>query len=156
MRIQAIADVEPTHPVTEIREIARRAGEVILDIYRRNFEVSHKSDSSPVTEADKAAERVIVAALRAMTPEIPVIAEEEIAAGRIETITGDRFWLADPLDGTKEFIARNGEFTVNIALIECGRPVAAAGGSVRTPDGPDLIYGKPDFHNPHFIARGLD
>lgn len=124
MRIQASADVGadfgPTHPVTEIRDIALRAGEVILDIYRRDFEVSHESDSSPVTEADEAAERVIVAALRAMTPKIPVIAEEEIAAGRIETITGDRFWLVDPLDG------------------------------------PDLIYGKPDFDNPHFIASGLD
>ncbi len=94
-----------------------------------------------MTEADEAAERVIVAALRAMTPEIPVIAEEEIAAGRIETITGDRFWLVDPLDGTREFITRNGEFTVNIALIECGRPVlgvvhAPALGATYTGAGP--------------------
>ena len=267
MQVHAITDnwcdFRPDELIAEIRQIALRAGAVILDIYGREFRVSEKADASPVTEADEAAERVIVAALRAMTPEIPVIAEEEIAAGRTETMTEDRFWLVDPLDGTKEFIARNGEFTVNIALIERGLPVlgvvhapalgstytgagpgtavaetgggtpqpisvrhippdgavvvssrshgnqeqlrqltkrikvagsrsagsslkfclvacgeadlyprfgrtcewdtaaghavfAAAGGSVCTVDGPDLKYGKPEFYNPHFIARGLD
>ncbi len=105
------------------RDIARDAGALILEFYRDGFEVREKADSSPVTEADEAAERLILPALRALVPDIPVIAEEAVAAGRIETITGDRFWLVDPLDGTKEFIARNDEFTVNIALIEAGRPV---------------------------------
>ncbi len=114
------------HPeglLDDIRDLARRAGEVILDIYRTDFEVRRKSDSSPVTEADEAAERVILPALRALTPGVPVIAEEEAAAGRIESLSGDYFWLVDPLDGTKEFIAGNDEFTVNIALIHAARPV---------------------------------
>ena len=109
--------------LSEISDIAIRAGEIILDVYRREFQIKEKSDTSPVTEADEAAERFIASALRAMTPDIPVIAEEEVAAGRIERIDGGRFWLVDPLDGTKEFIARNGEFTVNIALIEGDMPV---------------------------------
>ncbi len=109
--------------LSEISDITVRAGEIILEVYRREFQVRTKSDTSPVTEADEAAERFIVSALRAMTPDTPVIAEEEVAAGRIERIDGGRFWLVDPLDGTKEFIARNGEFTVNIALIEGDTPV---------------------------------
>ncbi len=246
-----------------IRDLARRAGDVILDVYRSDFEVRRKDDASPVTEADEAAERLIVPALRALTPGVPVIAEEEAAAGRIESLSGDYFWLVDPLDGTKEFVARNDEFTVNIALIRARRPVlgvvyapvldamyagagrqtasletagrarraisaravpetgavmvssrshgdadslaemtaslhvaahriagsslkfclvaageadiyprygptnewdtaaghavlAAAGGSVRTLDGEDLLYGKESFLNPRFIARGFD
>ena len=256
------------HPLTdaelldELRHIAHRAGEVILDHYRNGFSVKHKADQSPVTEADEAAERVILPELRALTPDIPVIAEEEVAAGRAPALAGGRFWLVDPLDGTKEFIRRNGEFTVNIALIRDLEPVlgvvyapvlgttyagagpgtatlstdgapprpiaarhvpaegavlvssrshgnpeklkaltgktkiaaqrtagsslkfclvaageadfyprygptcewdtaaghavlAAAGGSVRTLDDKDLRYGKPDFLNPEFMARGL-
>ena len=113
----------PQELLEDIRDLARRAGDVILDIYRTDFEVRRKDDSSPVTEADEAAERIIVPALRALTPGVPVIAEEEVAAGRIESLSGDWFWLVDPLDGTKEFVARNDEFTVNIALIHGVRPV---------------------------------
>ncbi len=109
--------------LAEISDLAVGAGNIILEVYRREFQVRTKSDTSPVTEADEAAERFIVSALRAMTPDTPVIAEEEVAAGRIERIDGGWFWLVDPLDGTKEFIARNGEFTVNIALIEGDTPV---------------------------------
>jgi 3'(2'), 5'-bisphosphate nucleotidase len=114
---------DPDGLIPEIREIALRAGALILDVYRGDFEVRDKSDASPVTEADEAAESLILPALRAVTPGIPIIAEEEAAAGRIETIDGDYFWLVDPLDGTKEFVARRDEFTVNIALIERGVPV---------------------------------
>ena len=82
-----------------------------------------KADKSPVTDADEAAEAVILAGLRKLTPDAVIIAEEEMAAGRVPTLVeGQPFWLVDPLDGTKEFIKRNGEFTVNIALIEDGRP----------------------------------
>jgi len=88
------------------------------------MEVREKDDSSPVTEADEAAEAFILEALGKMTPDIPVVAEEAVAAGNIPEVTGKRFWLVDPLDGTKEFINRNGEFTVNIALIENGLPIA--------------------------------
>ena len=113
----------PEALIDDIRDLARCAGEVILDIYRTDFEIRRKDDASPVTEADEAAERVILPALRALTPGVPVIAEEEAAAGRIESLSGDYFWLVDPLDGTKEFIAGNDEFTVNIALIHTARPV---------------------------------
>jgi 3'(2'), 5'-bisphosphate nucleotidase len=101
--------------------IARTAGQAILEVYATNFEVRGKSDTSPVTAADERAEAVILAALAALTPSIPVVSEEAAAAGRIPAVA-ERFWLVDPLDGTKEFINRNGEFTVNIALIENGCP----------------------------------
>ena len=109
--------------IPKIRDVALQAGDLILNIYRSDFEVREKSDASPVTEADEAAERLIIPALRALAPEIPIIAEEAAAAGKLDTISGDYFWLVDPLDGTKEFIARRDEFTVNIALIERGKPV---------------------------------
>ena len=108
---------------TQIEAIARDAGEAILRIYNTAFEVRRKDDASPVTEADEAAEAVILAGLAKVSPDIPVIAEESVAAGHIPDVSGGRFWLVDPLDGTKEFINRNGEFTVNIALIEDGIPV---------------------------------
>src|SRR5215470_10751942 len=212
-------------------EIAREAAREIMRIYAGDLGVRDKADKSPVTDADHAAEAIIVAGLRALTPGTPVVAEEEIAAGHVPTLDGGPFWLVDPLDGTKEFIKRNGEFTVNIALIEHGRPtlgivlapatgglvacasrshaiysdldiwfrnngltvadriqagsslkfcliaegkadiyprfgptnewdtaagqgvLEAAGGEVVTTDGKPLVYGKPGFGNPHFIAR---
>ena len=108
--------------IAGITELALAAGKVILYYYRDGAAVSEKADSSPVTEADQAAEALILAGLERLTPTIPVIAEEAMAAGHEPEIAGDRFWLVDPLDGTREFLARNGEFTVNIALIEAGRP----------------------------------
>jgi 3'(2'), 5'-bisphosphate nucleotidase len=246
----------------ELERIALAAGEVILRIYESDFAHQHKNDKSPVTEADIAAETLIAAELQRLTPDIPVVAEEAAAAGGLPASAAARFWLVDPLDGTKEFIARNGEFTVNIALIEGGQPtagivhvpvlgqtyggdgkaawrrvkqgpyesirtravpvdgavmtisrshaakelvkaeemgvkiastlvagsslkfcrlaegvadiyprfgptmewdtaaghavLASAGGSVRQLDGAPLVYGKPGFLNPHFIARGTD
>jgi 3'(2'), 5'-bisphosphate nucleotidase len=251
--------------LAEVEAISERAGNVILEHYRGTITQRAKADASPVTAADEAAEAVIVPALRALTPDIPVVSEEAVAAGDIPEVHGpgnpsNRFWLVDPLDGTKEFIGRNGEFTVNIALIENGRallgvvhvpalattyggivpgiarrrrdgatrPIAArtlpedgaivlssrshgdaeamnaflgaeqvgghraagsalkfclvaegiadlyprlgrtmewdtaaghavvvaAGGRVTTLDGTELTYGKPEFENPHFVARG--
>jgi 3'(2'), 5'-bisphosphate nucleotidase len=109
-----------------LRVIAERAGKVILAYYAEatEIEVREKDDASPVTEADEAAEAFILGALNTLTPDIPVVAEEAMAAGEVPVIEGDRFWLVDPLDGTKEFLSRNGEFTVNIALIENGQPAA--------------------------------
>lgn len=108
-----------------IARLARQAGDVILQVYATEFEVRGKHDASPVTEADERAEALILAGLAALTPGTPVVAEESVAAGKVPDIcaVGGRFWLVDPLDGTKEFISRNGEFTVNIALIEAGAPV---------------------------------
>jgi len=102
--------------------LIRDAGQVIMDIYATDFDVTKKGDDSPVTQADQKAEAVILAGLATIAPGIPVVAEEAVAAGDIPDVS-DRFFLVDPLDGTKEFISRNGEFTVNIALVEHGRPV---------------------------------
>jgi 3'(2'), 5'-bisphosphate nucleotidase len=96
---------------------------VILDHYGGDVDVREKADASPVTAADEAAEAVILEGLAELAPSIPVVAEERIAAGEVPELHGRPFWLVDPLDGTKEFISRNGEFTVNIGLIEESSPV---------------------------------
>lgn len=101
-------------------KLAGEAGAAILRVRSNGYEIRHKDDDSPVTEADHAAEAVIAAGLRAATPEIPVIAEEEVAAGRVTTVSS-QFWLVDPLDGTREFAAGNDEFAVNIGLVRNGR-----------------------------------
>ena len=100
---------------------ACEAGEAILEIVRRGFEIESKHDSSPVTEADRAAELIILAALARAAPGIPVIAEEEVAAGRIPA-HDQTYFLVDPLDGTKEFIRGGEDYTVNIGLIDNGSP----------------------------------
>ena len=107
--------------VDQLAEAAQEAGEAILEIVRRGFEVEAKQDSSPVTEADRAAELVILAALARAAPGIPVIAEEEVAAGRIPA-HDNTYFLVDPLDGTKEFVRGGDDYTVNIGLIEMGVP----------------------------------
>ena len=101
---------------------ALAGGEEVMRIYADPFEVTHKDDKTPVTEADLASERVIVAMLTAAFPDIPVVSEETVPEAGFESPAA-RFWLVDPLDGTKEFVARNGEFAVLIGLVEHGRPV---------------------------------
>jgi len=103
--------------------IAERAGHEILRVYHGEFEVRDKADASPVTDADERAEQLILESLAEIVPDIPVVAEESVAAGRIPDIGDGPFLLVDPLDGTKEFVSRNGEFTVNIALIRNHKPV---------------------------------
>jgi 3'(2'), 5'-bisphosphate nucleotidase len=105
-----------------VRPIAEEAGRATLRFYGLT-KAAIKADGSPVTAADQAAEDIILPALRRLTPDIPVISEEESSKGFSPLVTGARFWLVDPLDGTKEFLNGNGEFTVNIALIEHGVPV---------------------------------
>ena len=125
----------------KLRAIAIRAGGEILKVYRTNFAVDKKADSSPVTAADRASEALITQALRAeITDAFPIVAEEAFAQGRGTAPAAGPFWLVDPLDGTKEFVARNGEFTVNIALIENGKPVA---GVVHAPAGELAYWGGP-------------
>jgi len=104
------------------RRAALAAGEAILHVYATAFDVRVKNDNTPVCEADLASERIIMAKLREAFPEIPIASEELVEAEGLPPCTA-RFWAVDPLDGTKEFIARNGEFAVNIALIEDGVPV---------------------------------
>lgn len=105
----------------DVAEAAREAGEAILKIARRGYETETKHDSSPVTEADRAAELIILAALARAAPGVPVIAEEEVAAGRIPE-HGETYFLVDPLDGTKEFVRGGDDYTVNIGLIEKNTP----------------------------------
>lgn len=108
----------------QICQLAREAGDAIMQVYNdaAPLDVSHKSDDSPVTAADIAAHHVIMQGLKQLSPEIPVLSEEDPPAWEVRQ-HWQRYWLVDPLDGTKEFIKRNGEFTVNIALIEAGKPV---------------------------------
>ncbi len=103
--------------------LADQAGAVILEHYAGEIVATMKADRSPVTEADEAAERVILAGLAEITPDIPVVAEEAVTKGGLPELKGGRFWLVDPLDGTREFLSKNGEFTVNIGLIENGLPI---------------------------------
>lgn len=108
--------------ISLLSQLAIRAGEEILKIYAEPFEVESKIDGSPVTKADAAAEEIILAGLAEAFPDIPVVAEESVEAGNLPAV-GDTYFLVDPLDGTKEFLKKNGEFTVNIALVEHGVPV---------------------------------
>ncbi|MEK8050137.1 3'(2'),5'-bisphosphate nucleotidase CysQ [Ideonella sp. DXS22W] len=116
---------DTTHLLPALEALTREAGRVVMAIYATPFEVQGKADASPVTLADQQAEQVITEGLRALTPDLPIVAEEAMAAGASPDLAagGGRFWLVDPLDGTREFVQRNGEFTVNIALIERGVPV---------------------------------
>lgn len=112
----------------ELRQVlesaALAAGSAIMAVHKAGADVQYKADQSPVTAADEEAERLILAALAQHFPDIPVVAEEAVAAGSVPNISGGVFFLVDPLDGTKEFIAGRNEFTVNIALIRDGAPVA--------------------------------
>ena len=117
-------------------DAALRAGGAIMEIYKRDFEIEFKADESPLTEADKAAHHIIVDALEELG--LPVLSEESKAIAYEERKDWQKYWLVDPLDGTKEFIKKNGEFTVNIALIENGRPVM---GVVYAPVLKTIYYG---------------
>lgn len=141
-------DIRPD-VVAEVRAIAERAGRLILEVYDGDFAIEHKDDASPVTEADRRAEALILAALRGeIGLGLPIVAEEEVAAGRMPQVGAAPFWLVDPLDGTKEFINRRGEFTVNIALIEGGAPIL---GVVHAPAIPVTYWGS---RHGAFVARG--
>ncbi len=106
--------------------LARAAGEQVMQVYATDFAVRPKADATPVTEADERAEKCILQGLRALAPHIPIVAEEAVARGEAPVVgvnALDPFWLVDALDGTREFVSRNGEFTVNIALVQGGVPV---------------------------------
>ena len=110
-------------PQDALIDIIERAGAAILEVYEGDIEVTAKDDASPLTQADLAAHEIIVAGLQRVTPDIPVVSEESALPSYTERRQWPRYWLVDPLDGTKEFVNRNGEFTVNIALIEDGSAV---------------------------------
>ena len=115
--------------------LSRQAGAAIMDVYAGGFEVSHKDDASPLTAADLVANRVIVEGLERLTPDLPVLSEESASVAWETRRHWPGYWLVDPLDGTREFVKRNGEFSVNIALIHQGAPIfgvvqAPVGGQV--------------------------
>ena len=129
--------------------VARDAGDRILEVYGTDFAVDTKDDDSPLTAADRASHQAIVAGLRALSPQIPVLSEEGALPAYAERRQWSRYWLIDPLDGTKEFVKRNGEFTVNIALIEAHRPTM---GVVYAPVPDALWYGGEGLGA--WVARG--
>lgn len=118
--------------------LAKSAGAAIMAIYEQPFTVAFKNDESPLTAADQAAHQIIVEGLAKLTPDIPVLSEESPAEVMVQRLSWSRYWLVDPLDGTKEFVSRNGEFTVNIAFIEQG---VARFGMVYAPVLDKLWYG---------------
>ncbi|WP_420547308.1 3'(2'),5'-bisphosphate nucleotidase CysQ [Curvivirga sp.] len=111
----------------EVIKIIREAGSKVMEVYETDFDIYSKSDSSPVTEADLKAEEIITPALEKLTPGVKVVGEEAASKGKAPSVgNDDPFWLVDPVDGTKEFLNKNGEFTVNIALIDKRKPVLGA------------------------------
>ena len=131
--------------------LARSAGAAIMEVYRQDFTVEHKDDRSPLTAADLAAHRIIVAGLEKLTPDVPVLSEESASLPWSERGPWTRYWLVDPLDGTREFVKKNGEFTVNIALIENHEPVF---GVVYAPALDELHYGERGHGA--FVRTGSD
>lgn len=116
--------IQPDDKLLEdIMQLAVEAGHEILRIYETDYAIEHKDDMTPLTEADMAAHHIIDAGLQRLTPQIPILSEESVEIPFAERKQWSCYWLVDPLDGTREFIKRNGEFTVNIALIENGESV---------------------------------
>ena len=132
--------------IENIVAIARQAGDIIMDIYKKDFVVEYKGDNSPLTEADTAANKVICEALIELYPSIPILSEENKVIPYAERKEWEYYWCIDPIDGTKEIIKKNGEFTVNIALIKGNTPVL---GVVYAPALNDIYYsnGKESFKN---------
>jgi len=125
----------------KVLEIAKEAGDAIMNIYNTDFEVEYKDDKSPLTAADKAANDVIIAGLKNLGLNIPIISEETKALDYTERKNWTYCWIVDPLDGTKEFLKRNDEFTVNIALVNSGKLVA---GVVYVPVTQEFYYAEPN------------
>lgn len=114
----------PIELLPQVKQIARQAGDAIMDIYENgDFTLYQKSDESPVTSADYAANEILMAELNKLTPDIPVISEESEMLALAQRASWPRYWLLDPMDGTQEFVSRSGDFAVNIALVENGWPV---------------------------------
>jgi len=129
--------------IGKLLQVARTAGDATMEIYNSDFEVYSKNDESPVTEADRKAEAIITPVLEELAPDVPVVAEEAFSAGSKPDVTGKMFWLVDPVDGTKQFISKKDEFTVNIALIDKDRsPIF---GVVHAPALNRMFWGSKEF-----------
>jgi 3'(2'), 5'-bisphosphate nucleotidase len=136
----------------DILDISRRAGDAILQVYGQEIVVKEKDDASPLTQADLASHHLILAALHSLTPSVPVLSEESAALDFSTRSRWSEYWLVDPLDGTKEFIKRNGEFTVNIALVQNHEPVL---GVVHVPVSGISYCGLRDLGAQRVSARGI-
>jgi len=137
------------HLIKEVVQISKHAGESILDIYNNSsLDYQLKEDRSPLTEADIGSHKIIVKRLRKLTPKLPILSEEESDIPFSVRSKWNQYWLVDPLDGTKEFIKKNGEFTVNIALIKNGRPIL---GVIFVPATNEVFYG---FKEGSFYIKG--
>jgi 3'(2'), 5'-bisphosphate nucleotidase len=132
----------PVGLVEPLLALARAAGAAIMRVYAQDFAVEHKDDHSPLTAADMASHHLIVAGLEGLLPGVPVLSEESAQVPWETRRAWTRYWLVDPLDGTREFVKKNGEFTVNIALVEDGEPVLG------------VVYA-PALDELHYGARGL-
>lgn len=142
--------MKPAENLREMLPVLRRAGAAAMEIYARGCDVREKADRTPVTEADLAVDRIVVPALEAMFPSVPVVSEER--ADSFEHAAGAHmFFLVDPIDGTREFIAQTGEFTINVALIEDGAPVA---GIVHAPAAGRLFVGLGNGFAHEYCERG--
>jgi 3'(2'), 5'-bisphosphate nucleotidase len=126
----------------DIVNIAKEAGDAIMEIYERDFTIEYKDDKSPLTEADLKSNEIICNALATLYPNIPILSEENRGVSYVDRMVWDYFWLIDPIDGTKEFIKKTGEFTVNIALIYKDKPVL---GVVYAPVLEDMYFSKKDM-----------
>jgi 3'(2'), 5'-bisphosphate nucleotidase len=115
-------NIDSSEYLPDIINIAAKAANAILEIYNSDFSVENKQDNSPLTAADMASHETIITGLSELTPDIPILSEESATIPYATRRAWDRYWLVDPLDGTREFVKRNGEFTVNIALIDSNRP----------------------------------
>ena len=133
----------------KIVNISVDAGEVILNYYNENVDVIYKDDESPLTKADLASHKIITDSIKKITPEIPILSEEEFIDWKIRK-KWKKYWLIDPLDGTKEFIKKNDEFTVNIALIENNRPIL---GVIYTPALNELFYSIKNFGSYKILTK---
>ena len=125
--------------IDNIVAIAKNAGEAIMEIYKKDFTIEYKEDNSPLTQADIKSNEIICQALNFFYPNIPILSEENKQVPYIERKEWEYFWIIDPIDGTKEFIKKNGEFTVNIALIYNGKPII---GVVYAPVLDEIYYAK--------------
>ena len=128
--------------IEEIKNIAQLAGEAILSVYKMDFEIQYKDDKSPLTTADKVSNTIICENLQKLYPKIPILSEENKEVPFEERKDWEYYWCVDPIDGTKEFIKKNGEFTVNIALIHNSIPIL---GVVFAPVLNDMYYAKKDM-----------
>jgi len=127
--------------IEQLIKISKEAGKAILEVYNSDFDYELKEDLSPLTKADTASHNIICERLEALTPDIPILSEENCDIPFNIRSLWKQYWLVDPLDGTKEFLKRNGEFTVNIALIKNGRPIL---GVIYVPVNNEIFYGYKD------------